>query len=153
MDEVVKEVTEAGYNCRWCFISASQCGAWHKRERFFLLASHINSESVFLKQKHVTGSQSQTLDHAEVKTRLATHPYSKRLKEIRIQREGSKQCDDVVDKIFTEDQWEAEPSVARMVHGVSHRLDRIKALGNSVVPMQARIAFEYLLTGERYDRL
>jgi len=33
--------------------------------------------------------------------------------------------------------WPAEPGVGRVAHGVPHRVDRIKALGNAVVPQQA----------------
>ena len=31
-------------------------------------------------------------------------------------------------------QWDAEPAVGRVAHGVPHRVDRLKALGNAVVP-------------------
>ena len=31
--------------------------------------------------------------------------------------------------------WESEPSVGRVAHGVSKRVDRLKSLGNSLVPM------------------
>ena len=41
--------------------------------------------------------------------------------------------------------WESEPNVDRVVNGLPFRLDRIKALGNSVVPAQAREAFERLI--------
>ena len=45
-------------------------------------------------------------------------------------------------------RWWAEwPNVARIAHGIPHRVDRIRALGNAVVPLQARTAFEVLLTG------
>jgi DNA-cytosine methyltransferase len=42
--QVVREITEMGYDCRWCVISASSIGALHRRERWFLLA-HTTSES------------------------------------------------------------------------------------------------------------
>lgn len=35
---VVRDITEMGYDCRWCVISASGVGALHRRERWFLLA-------------------------------------------------------------------------------------------------------------------
>ena len=31
-------------------------------------------------------------------------------------------------------QWKPEPSVGRVVNGVPRRMDRLKALGNAVVP-------------------
>jgi len=34
-------------------------------------------------------------------------------------------------------QWTVEPSVGRVAHGVSQRVDRLKALGNAVVPQVA----------------
>ena len=36
--QVVREVAELGYDCRWLLISAKSCGASHKRERWFMLA-------------------------------------------------------------------------------------------------------------------
>jgi len=33
-------------------------------------------------------------------------------------------------------QWVVEPDVGRVAHGVPHRVDRLKALGNAVVPLQ-----------------
>lgn len=35
--QVVREITEMGYDCRWCVISAASVGAMHKRDRWFLL--------------------------------------------------------------------------------------------------------------------
>ena len=31
--------------------------------------------------------------------------------------------------------WQSEPNVGRVAHGVSKRVDRLKSLGNSLVPM------------------
>lgn len=41
--------------------------------------------------------------------------------------------------------WATEPDVGRVAYGVSQRVDRIKCLGNSVVPAQAREAFKRLI--------
>lgn len=46
---------------------------------------------------------------------------------------------------FKQDYWSIEPNVGRVAHGISNRVDRIKCLGNSVVPIQVKKAFEILM--------
>jgi DNA (cytosine-5)-methyltransferase 1 len=41
--------------------------------------------------------------------------------------------------------WFVEPDVGRVANGVQNRVDRIKCLGNAVVPLQAKTAFERLM--------
>jgi len=41
--------------------------------------------------------------------------------------------------------WALEPSVGRVANGIPSRVDRIKCLGNAVVPIQAKVAFERLM--------
>ena len=40
------------------------------------------------------------------------------------------------------DWWATEPNVGRVAHGISNRVDRLKSLGNSIVPQIAYIIFE-----------
>ena len=40
------------------------------------------------------------------------------------------------------DYWATEPNVGRVAHGVPNRVDRLKSLGNSIVPQIAYIIFE-----------
>lgn len=54
---------------------------------------------------------------------------------------GGSQFDDTC----SDSWWEVEPDVGRMVDGVPFRVDRIKRLGNAVVPNQAKEAFERLM--------
>jgi len=42
------------------------------------------------------------------------------------------------------DWWAVEPNVGRVAHGVPHRVDRLKALGNSIVPQIAELLFRRL---------
>jgi hypothetical protein len=40
--------------------------------------------------------------------------------------------------------WAAEPALGRVAHGVAHRVDRLKAIGNGQVPAVVRLAFQTL---------
>lgn len=41
--------------------------------------------------------------------------------------------------------WQAEPAVGRVVDGLAHRVDRLRALGNGQVPMAAATAWRHLI--------
>jgi hypothetical protein len=46
---------------------------------------------------------------------------------------------------FRTDWWATEPDVGRVADGIPDRVDRLRALGNAVVPAQAREAFRRLI--------
>ena len=47
------------------------------------------------------------------------------------------------------DWWPAEPNVGRVVNGLPHRVDRLKCLGNAVVPQQFYPIFQAIADAER----
>ncbi len=47
------------------------------------------------------------------------------------------------------DWWPAEPNVGRMVNGIPHRVDRLRCLGNAVVPQQFYPIFQAIADLER----
>lgn len=49
------------------------------------------------------------------------------------------------------DWWPAEPDVGRVAHGVPDRVDRLKCLGNAVVPQQFYPVFEAIARIERME--
>lgn len=53
------------------------------------------------------------------------------------------------DRIELGYRWPAEPDVGRVAHGVSHRVDRLKRLGNAVVPQWAFPIFNAIATLEK----
>lgn len=50
------------------------------------------------------------------------------------------------------DWWAAEPDVGRMAHGIPHRVDRLKCLGNAVVPKQFYPIFMAIWEEEHDER-
>lgn len=45
-------------------------------------------------------------------------------------------------------RWSAEPGVGRVAYGIPHRVDRIRALGNAVVPQVVYVIGRAIMTGE-----
>ena len=170
LDTVAKEISNAGYDCRWTDLSASEVGAWHKRNRWWLLAhSRCNSErepqgSDVQFEKQTPNGQ----DSRPVRKNLSDSNGSG-LQKARSeqQAEGIKQyrefpnsdCERLPDSLRSRYEskhsepsdhslsnwWSTEPDVGRVVNGLPCRVDRIKGLGNAVVPLQAKKAFEKLL--------
>jgi DNA (cytosine-5)-methyltransferase 1 len=48
--------------------------------------------------------------------------------------------------------WATEPDVGRVAHGVPRRVDRLKGLGNAVVPQVSEWIGQKILEGETYER-
>ena len=68
------------------------------------------------------------------------------------QRDGVRtRREETVAAIATPQWWAVEPDVGRVAHGVPFRVDRLRCLGNAVVPLCAAVAFELLL--EEYFRI
>jgi len=132
--EVIETLTSMGYDCRWTMLSASEVGAPHKRERWWLLA---NANGSRLERKGPAQPKKRNRDSELTGTsKGVANLYNKRL-EVWKSRKNCDQCETT----FRGDWWESEPAVGRVVNGLPYRVDRIKALGNSVVPQAARKAF------------
>ena len=57
---------------------------------------------------------------------------------------GERQTDNAF-TVGIEDQWSVEPDVGRVAHGIPNRMDRLKALGNAVVPQVAKQIGEMIM--------
>jgi DNA (cytosine-5)-methyltransferase 1 len=182
--QVVREVAEMGYDCRWCVISAASIGALHKRERWFLLAyaksedrerlpigkekkrSKLgqfnrdgipNSSGVRCEQGSSEGihSEWQASEHEEFgntyseisnKRRSITDTHCQRIcKWQPSQQECGIPTHASGDSQISNYWQNTEPPVCGVAYGVPHRVDRIRGLGNAVVPQQAKEAFKILM--------
>ncbi len=176
-ERVCKELAERGYDCRWCCISASDVGANHKRERWFLLGysehngldasqkSRSLGQTIYDNEKRA--KEASEFTRTDSSTMLANSMHERRNDAVEqvsgLQSvEGSKEIPDSMcegfkgwelservqqaySRFMHHSWWEVEPSVGRMVNGLPRRVDRIKCLGNAVVPLQVRTAFKFLM--------
>ncbi len=121
LDTVLREIAEAGYDARWCCLSAAEVGAPHKRDRWWLLA--------YAECPRLEGLGHPGKPEVSEFGNLRDHRFPS--------RPNAPQFD-----------WEpprcVESRMGRGPDGLSYRVDRIKALGNSVVPQAAREAFRIL---------
>lgn len=142
--EVVRAFTEIGYDCRWTCISAASLGAPHKRERWFLLA-YANSERLRNGSERSPKGKAKANSKSEYDGKKEYLAYSNGERFESDVRSGSQKELSKPGNNFCRDWWATEPNVGRVVDGVAFRVDRIKSLGNGVVPIQVKTAFEKLM--------
>ena len=104
---ILADLAALGFDAEWFCLSAQACGAPHRRERLFIVA-HADSE------------RQQERDAASGVG-------------------NSGQYTGRIDKGWREGKtwWRREPDVGRVAHGVPSRVDRLRCLGNAVVPQVA----------------
>jgi DNA (cytosine-5)-methyltransferase 1 len=120
LDRVLLEFIALGYDSRWTIVSAAEVGAVHIRERWFLLA-HANGERL----RKECGSE--------------TGQYPKREKSLFSDLSSSPR------RTAKSSARQIKPRVDRAGDGLPFPVDRNRALGNAVVPAQAREAFMRLM--------
>jgi DNA (cytosine-5)-methyltransferase 1 len=127
LDQVLGQLAQIGYDAEWHCIPASAVGAPHRRDRIWIVAYPT---SVRFKGLHYGYSETENVNSS------STHTNFQRLERQRTisSRIGSELCD-----TRNNSWWEVEPDVGRVAHGVSNRVDRLKQLGNSIVPQIAEI--------------
>ena len=147
-ERVLRDLAAVGYDAEWHCIPASALGAPHRRDRLWILA--------FAAGKRFQGSgnarQRQGINRED---RQAIEPlrdgslrFGKFMADtIRQRQSGPRQSIEslnqeagsnrqAVDAFASRvrDIWATEPAVGRVANGVSNRVDRLRGLGNAVVP-------------------
>lgn len=133
-ERVGKELAALGYDCRWDIISAREVGAPHLRERWFFLAYANGDRLQESRDNQIQASQSrETIPNGHQGQCDASE------KALQSGRLSFKFC-------FQKSFWQKTDSeLLRMDDGLPPQTHRIRALGNAVVPLQAREAFKRLM--------
>jgi len=135
---ILGELAALGFDARWCVLGADDVGAPHIRKRLWILAD-ASSARCREGQSGPSGPLWDQTRRAEPE-RLGgdvADSGRKRLEGAELQRQRGR----IMPRAFNGGGWSTEPGVGRVAHGVAHRVDRLKALGNGQVPLQAAAAW------------
>ena len=151
LDQVLRSLAEIGYDAEWHCIPASAVGAPHRRDRIWIVAHPHNhgrdgSENPQSNHKRNDGNSCRSNISGEFERsgyvgsyirrnspQIMADPYHTRLqgnerkREAREERESGRHTPEC-------SRWPAEPDVGRVANGIPGRVDRLKQLGNAVVP-------------------
>lgn len=151
LDTVLGELAEAGFDAEWACIPASAVGACHQRDRWWLVA-YATSRRDSGQNQHA-GQQVQPKRMGQSWVLNASDPNSERSQGLRSELELQQSCRQGApcwshQPRMPESDWQrfiSEPVLRRGDDGLSNRVDRLKALGNSVVPQVATIPLKRVL--------
>lgn len=138
MGDVLRDLAACGYDASWRVLAAADVGAPHLRERLWIVAyprsvgRQIRPTAGPAWRRFAGGcaqlgasvadANSQRLENRR-QNGLAEEPNEKK-REVALAQ--SQRC--------SNPRWPSEPAVGRVADGVPHRVDRLRALGNAVVP-------------------
>lgn len=112
---ILTDLESEDYTTEGFIIPAASVGAWHRRQRVFVVAY---SKEFRLQRSIQTNREQREEHHDKLPLRFSGEPFGER------------------------ERWETEPSIDRVADGIPNRMDRIKALGNAVVPQVAIQIFQ-----------
>ena len=149
LDIVLRELSEAGYDAEWAVISASSLGACHQRSRWWLVAYPKSQSSNGSELRPAFNKKSSVSKSGNCNIK-SSNPNSERLQGLRGEYELQESCKE---RTFTwrnsgitlNPNWKgykSKPTLCRGDDGLSNRVDRLKALGNSIVPAVATIPLQ-----------
>tara|TARA_Y100000310_G_scaffold93496_1_gene90976 strand:- start:208 stop:963 length:756 start_codon:yes stop_codon:yes gene_type:complete len=110
LDEVLGTLASIGFDAEWHCLQAADFGAPHIRDRVFIIA---NANSKHNRHSH---NGNETIFRATAKSR---------------NEGGTIQASDLAE------WWAVEPELGRVANGIPSRVDRLRGIGNAVVPQIA----------------
>jgi DNA (cytosine-5)-methyltransferase 1 len=174
---VLGDLAASGYDAEWNCLPASAVGAPHRRDRVWIMAypTYIGCERSGVARGWRDGPSDGGADVADA-SRLQQGRAQQRAERERVgaggesvisdadgrrQQERQKldgesiadstdgdSCRRHLDGCGCADWWLTEPDVGRVAHGVPARVDRLRGLGNAIVPQVAQWIFERIKEAE-----
>ena len=131
IDEVLSDLEGAEYSTRAFVVPAVACDAPHRRDRVWIIARNVGNTQ-YNGCKDVANPSGQRLQGSQ---RLRKNKTKDR-KRGEGANGSAAQCSD--DARRQANLWLPEPPVGRVAHGIPRRVDRLRGLGNAIVPQIAQ---------------
>lgn len=132
------DLESEGYEVQPLVIPACAVGAYHQRNRVWIIAHSSSGKNRRLQHRRIStdiGASSENVANTE-------KIYVERRSQTKKQSKSWGSCG-----------WAPEPRLDRMAHGIPYRVDRLKCLGNAIVPQVAAQIFFYILELEKNFKL
>jgi DNA (cytosine-5)-methyltransferase 1 len=150
LDRVLGDLAACGYDAEWDCIPAAAVGAPHRRDRIFIVAY---AKREFLWVESGRGSRTNGRGSAQSADHGAPWVMADAMRSgLEESRHGRGDEGSATPRIFAaparDSAWSSEPDVGRVAHGVPSRVDRLRCLGNAVVPQVAEYVGRRIITFE-----
>jgi DNA (cytosine-5)-methyltransferase 1 len=139
LDRVLGDLAACGYDAEWQGVSAAACGAPHIRERVFVVAYPGRPGD------GQTGRPTEVERAAGAVERAGMEPL---LDHALFSRAARPDPPRLRWRAPARSEWSPEPGIRRVVDGSPYRMDRLRGLGNAVVPQVARFIGGLILEAE-----
>lgn len=149
-DDVCGDLERQGYAVGIWNFEAAAVGAKHRRERVFFVAHSDSSRLSYSNEQRTIGaslSEREFCQSERLGCSLTPDSVGQRCEEQRKPFELPPEHA----FIGSVGRWEPEPRVDRVAHGLPHRVDRLRALGNAVVPQQVYPIFKAIMEAENNE--
>lgn len=162
LDQVLRSLSEIGYDAEWHCLPASSVGAPHQRDRIWIISYPHRDDGGSWDCPEPSDRQARVESRCSSKGLLESHTTQEMADPDNTGSQGRGswrtgtereaklgylgRCR-TVDGQPIEDFWSTEPNVGRVAHGVSNRVDRLKQLGNAVVPQIPELIGNAILNG------
>jgi len=148
---VIADLAAIGYDAEWRIVSAASVGAAHRRDRIIIVAypngtpgqqqckREIQEPNIGRRGTNVADTQSGNGRNSEPHNLCTVFGQATELG-----KQGW-------DSRSISSWWETEPDVGRVADGVPARVDRLRGLGNAVVPQVAEIIGRLVVEHATYN--
>jgi DNA (cytosine-5)-methyltransferase 1 len=158
---VIGELASIGYDAEWRIVSAASVGANHRRDRIIIVAYPRGKRC--LDSKPRIESNKRRFDALSVSKQSCTNvayadsvamddsnlngSYTETFTEPRTIFPAVGRSSD----IGTGQHWLSEPNVGRVANGIPNRVDRLRGLGNAVVPQVAEVIGRLVISHAQHN--